>query len=454
MKPSCTIGEHTLPSSLIRLHVSLDWVGKEEAKILQEYGCVKRGNTITRDILVPQTMPLRSLHFTLQRAFGFQDSHLHRFDLFAEDLAGITDGKMENLLALRGIIFTYDQEDGPDPYEPTYSGGRFSKWLKRQYTAPFSYKGDSLREFHQRDPADGQKSKGRGLLRTKITADSEFYLLTSLHKGPDWSEALPLDQLKGHQGEGDCVKWVQDEDGWGRHIERCPSGDPEAMQVQRLRMGDLKIPDDLWVLSRLEDSPKVIERLRIRDVLALSGDYLPFDERANLIHTLTGLKHPQTISPDQIQEALRAQKAIQPKPFAQMLRYTYDYGDSWQFRISGSKGCSDLVEEGVISKEDLAQASEKALRERHPVLIARDGDMLFEDCGNVPGFVSFLEHVRLSPDEVVEEQEDLGYGDSWEEEEYDDEEEVDENGMTRKEALGWAVSQGWHRNDTDDIDLL
>ena len=118
-KVSSKKGEHTLPSGLIRLHVALGWVDDEEqVQILQQYGGVKRGRTITRDIIVPRNMPLRSLHFTLQRAFGFQESHLHRFEIYGDDLVGVTGDKMENLLNLRGVIFTQERTDGQDPYLP------------------------------------------------------------------------------------------------------------------------------------------------------------------------------------------------------------------------------------------------------------------------------------------------------------------------------------------------
>ena len=38
--------------------------------------------------------------------------------------------------------------------------------------------------------------------------------------------------------------------------------------------------------------------------------------------------------------------------------------------------------------------------------------------------------------------------------ELQDEDDIDDDGMTRAENLEWAISQGWHRNDYTNYNLL
>ena len=93
---------------------------------------------------------------------------------------------------------------------------------------------------------------------------------------------------------------------------------------------------------------------------------------------------------------------------------------------------------------------------QRPVVLAADGDMLIEDVGNIEGYAAFIEHMRLAPDAVIEEGQneyDQGkYRGNWAE--LQDEDDIDDDGMTRAENLEWAISQGWHRNDYTNYNLL
>ena len=504
-KPSRKKGEYTLPNDLIRLHVALDWVEEEHTEILRKYGCLKRGSTITRDILVPKDMTLSALHFTLQRALGFQNSHLHCFRIYDDDLLKLTGDKMENLLHMRGIVFTQDR--GPDVIVgPIFRRGSFKKWLKKQYTGPYRRYNDYIEEFNT---LDGEEPDEERLL-SYVTADDIYCSLTKVHEEeeekPDFlafKHPMVFHQRMletfGADGKSAYYRWGEKESEWKSRLVPCGAGDEGAMKFEMKRLGDLSVRAGMQGL-RYDDTPSyIIERLPLSNVLALSNDYLPYDDEGKMVHTVTGLKHPQEYTREEIQDALKKYKVLLPKPFTDMLIYNYDFGDNWHFRITGSKGVSDLVEAGVIRYEDLQKSIEKAQEERIPVLIAKDGDMLIEDVGNIFGFCRFLEHVKLKEDAVIKQDSDYydfscedfftpGYGveddededwdedeeEDWDEEdsdeasdfwdlvmdvpldEYDEEEDedVDENGMNRYEHLNWAYSQGWHRNDFKDIDLL
>ena len=58
----------------IKLKLELN-INCADMEVLRKYGKVKEG--ITREILVPADINLHSLHYVIQRAFGWQNCHLH-----------------------------------------------------------------------------------------------------------------------------------------------------------------------------------------------------------------------------------------------------------------------------------------------------------------------------------------------------------------------------------------
>lgn len=61
------------------------WHDENEAYVLKKYGDVTEDLAITRTVLAPADIPLRGLHFAIQRLFGWQNSHLHCFKLADND---------------------------------------------------------------------------------------------------------------------------------------------------------------------------------------------------------------------------------------------------------------------------------------------------------------------------------------------------------------------------------
>ena len=68
------------PKKMCRLHLELRCdLNEHEKEILRRFGKVKQ--TIYRDIAVSPSITLHALHYAIQRAFGWQNSHLHHFSL-------------------------------------------------------------------------------------------------------------------------------------------------------------------------------------------------------------------------------------------------------------------------------------------------------------------------------------------------------------------------------------
>ena len=65
----------------LRLELKDDYLSDYQKRMLKRYGESISGDSITRDILIPSDMPLHNLHYTIQRLFGWQNSHLRSFYL-------------------------------------------------------------------------------------------------------------------------------------------------------------------------------------------------------------------------------------------------------------------------------------------------------------------------------------------------------------------------------------
>lgn len=104
-----------------------------------------RFRAISRDILVPADMPLHNLHYAIQKAFGWQNSHLHHFTYEDELLENLFGGKFISWVPFCGLYFRFPSENFDDLYwDDDYEEGYSVKsWLRSKYTGPYYYGGNS-----------------------------------------------------------------------------------------------------------------------------------------------------------------------------------------------------------------------------------------------------------------------------------------------------------------------
>ncbi len=128
----------------VRLHLELkdDYLSDYQKRMLRRYGESISGDSITRDILIPSDMPLHNLHYTIQKLFGWQNSHLRGFYLPEKIYNKLTGGTVKGWTDLVGILFQPPSQAEHDLFwDDDYEQGSFKIWLKKKYIGPYIYGG-------------------------------------------------------------------------------------------------------------------------------------------------------------------------------------------------------------------------------------------------------------------------------------------------------------------------
>ena len=129
------------PRDVLRIHLELvDKWGIDETDIeeLRRHGHLQYGNNISRDLIIPQNLPLYALHYVIQRAFGWQNSHLHEFLLPKDRSAALSNGNVAMWSCMVGILFRSPIMDERDAFwADDYNGGSFRGWMRKKYTGPY-----------------------------------------------------------------------------------------------------------------------------------------------------------------------------------------------------------------------------------------------------------------------------------------------------------------------------
>uniref|UniRef100_UPI00406D458A IS1096 element passenger TnpR family protein n=1 Tax=Macellibacteroides fermentans TaxID=879969 RepID=UPI00406D458A len=276
----------------VHLHLELkgEYLTEYHKRMLKRYGESSTGEAICRDILIPSDMPLHNLHYTIQKLYGWQNSHLRSFHLPEEVYQKLTGGTVKGWSDLVGILFQPPSESEEDIFwDDDYEKGSISAWLKKKYIGPYFYGGE---------------------------------------------------------------------------LEH-----PEAAKRDVQQLMD-------------SGTENLLERLEVSKILA-GKDELLDEERLF--------------------------------PIAKEIIYTYDFGDNWTIIITKEDNCRDLLENGLVSHEEIVYANDIVLNKYMPVCIHRDGVFLLDDVGGLSGFADFLGTVYES----------------------DDKEESDEH-RTWAKGLGWS----------------
>jgi len=349
----------------LKLFIPTEDLEAEGIAVLKKYGKVEEG--IIREVLVPSSITLHALHYLINRAFGWQNSHLHKFFLPFEAYQKITggtsakkqgghyatyDGLYMNWVKLCGVYFSFPFEDMKDfCWDDDYNGTvQFKTWLKRKYTGPYKFLGKREGYSVSRKAAMEVVKKNPKVL--KCPPPEEFDKRKKTKK-----EYLPIEQASIYDVGNAFFE------GADSLLERLPLS-------QLMRPRDDKDGDDLF--KRVDELAKKQET---------SKETLPVI------------------------------------PITDELYYEYDFGDGWIVVIQAEEFYN--VEEKNVTcnnkkvDEELAEKIIAVSEKLKPVCIGLDGLPVMDDVGGLWGYIDFLQNIHEGDKEDREESKEWAKDMGW-----------------------------------------
>ena len=346
---------------VLKLRLDLD-IEYSDIDVLRKYGKVQNG--ISRVVLVPSDMTLHALHFVIQKLFGWQNGHLHKFTLPQKTFRDLTNNSFKKWCDYCGIYFRFPSEDWEDIYwDDNYDGSiSFKTWLKRKYCGPYGYFG-----------------------KTEHLMEAKESLYSFLEE-------------------------------YGR-VSLMPSNDEWIKLSEKERIGLTKHPIEKPILKATCEEVnrylfegggiyEVLERLKLTEIL---GDKASKNELNSLVvdsYNRYDL-NKELVFDDYVYDQKMRELDGTALPLTKELIYEYDYGDGWEVRIAledtyDYSSLNDINCETVNgeSKDKL----ESVIAHYMPICIESDGLPVMDDVGGVGGYCRFLEDLcgKRSGEDVEE----------------------------------------------------
>ncbi len=323
---------------------------------------------ISRDILVPGNMNLHALHYAIQRLFGWQNSHLHRFFINNNDFDEMTGGKFGAFAQLCGSLFRFPDDDSSDFYwDDDYKDNISVKsWLKKKYSAPFrcgsigeSYLGNKwgIEDFLNHFSQFSSESTLKSIDEAVFMGETWNCLIERLSVGE-----LFLPQNQAHK---DAASWKADILHKGNDLTR-------ELENARIDQDDLRSSAD--ELREWRKSADQLDQLKWMFPNTFKEE----------VKKRTGESYEEVVAAHREELPYwknRCMKFIRDwnvalEPYFSELYYEYDYGDSWCVRITVTDRQNDPL---------TAEALQGA-----PLCVQSDGMNLVDDCGGIGGYLKML----------------------------------------------------------------
>lgn len=137
VRPVITRSHYAPKVMKLQLTLDLRDIRGEDLSALKKYGDVTEN--ISRTVFVPAGMPLHALHYLINQAFGWQNSHLHNFEL-PEDIRDVLteNGRLSRWAALCGVYFRFPEQTDDEFWDDDYEEGiSFKTWMRSKYRGPY-----------------------------------------------------------------------------------------------------------------------------------------------------------------------------------------------------------------------------------------------------------------------------------------------------------------------------
>ena len=418
--------------SIMRLRLELNVDGQEELSVLQAYGKAKTG--IVREVFVPANMTLHGLHYMIQRAFGWQNSHPHHFEfpkavqdtlLRSVAMPGQTDILYLDWEKLCGLYYRfpgYDDKDvcWDDDYEPNES---VRSWLRKKYTGPYKYEGFSEHYLECKNSSGLFRHKNQ-MIRIPPTFEEYQTALQSGQKATN--QIKPLDSFTCDEASR-CF-----DVGMNELLERLPLIDliyPKTIELPDAWSKGL--PD--LCRKAMKASCTAMETLHeLQYALIRASDLYEKNEQ-------TGWRAYEQAYKEY--KRFVSQFDAKTIPVSDSLVYLYDYGDGWQVDITCeevyyTKDVFDHPDEYgyvivPITKERYLESTEgydlhnrpaikeirrqiaQVITSNRPLCIFADGLNVMDDVGGISGFCHFLVSIHEGSQDEKEKQLAWARGQGW-----------------------------------------
>ena len=344
----------------LKLHLELDLEGctEEDMHILRKHGKVEK--SISRDIVVPSDITLHSLHYAIQRLFGWQNAHLHHYAFPDEVFQRLTQNSFSRWCSLAGIYFRFPSEELDDLFwdEDYEANMSIKSWFKSKYKGPYHYGG--LGDYYLVNQHLVQ------LLKQDLPS---FEVRESFEEYMKRRKKTPAKPIKTISIEDATLEEFQNSDDLGGELNYL---------LERLTLPEyLYLPGNTWFLDSLDGK---IDFLEDEISVAMDAWNTSLSDIDNQYETFC---------------LLAAMTTVRKQAQSDRIEYFYDYGDGWQVSIT----LTDVYYQEDLKIEELDELLWKVAQNQMPVCVGADGLPVMDDVGGVGGYADFLRLIHYSADQ-------------------------------------------------------